>query len=199
MPSHSLSVDRSAISSSAGSVSGFPEEDLREGGPDNLGYFPARLGHPLEQGRYRIIRKSGWGQYSSVWLAKDKKYDRFVPLKILTCEATKAISGAEQRSDELQVLIKIMVARPLHHGFKHNLALYDSSEFKGPHGTHLCLVTEVLGFSLDYLRKNGDDGDCRHCESALSKEWQSRSSVASNIYTTSVVLFIQPNYILAPL
>ena len=85
--------------------------------------------------------------------------DHFVTLKILTCEATKAISGAEQRSDELQILTKIMVARPLHHGFKHSLALNDSFEFTRPHGTHLCLVTEVLGFSLDYLRKVRDDGD----------------------------------------
>lgn len=65
-PAHSSS------SSSAGSVSGFPEEDLRDGGRDNPGYFPARLGQPFEQARYVTVRKLGWGQYSSVWLAKDR-------------------------------------------------------------------------------------------------------------------------------
>jgi len=71
-----MSAEKSAHSSSAnsgGSVSGFPEEDLRQGGENNPGYFPARLGHPLEGGRFCIVRKLGWGQYSSVWLAKDKK------------------------------------------------------------------------------------------------------------------------------
>ncbi|THH14064.1 hypothetical protein EW146_g6225 [Bondarzewia mesenterica] len=156
-PAHSSSV------SSAGSVSGFPEEDLRQGGQDNPGYFPARLGHPLEQGRYCIVRKLGWGQYSSVWLAKDEKDNQFVALKILTCEATTALSasGAEHKSDELRILQKIAIAQPEHRGFKHNLALYDSFEFKGPHGDHQCLVTEVLGCSLDYMRKLEDDGDWR--------------------------------------
>ena len=68
----SNSAPHSSASSSAGSVSGFPEEDLREGGRDNPGYFAARLGQPLREGRYCIIRKLGWGQYSSVWLAKDR-------------------------------------------------------------------------------------------------------------------------------
>lgn len=68
----SSSPHSSSVSSSAGSLSGFPEEDLRAGGRDNPGYFPARLGQPLLQGRYCIVRKLGWGQYSSVWLAKDR-------------------------------------------------------------------------------------------------------------------------------
>ena len=68
----SESPAHSSSSSSAGSVSGFPEEDLREGGRNNPGYFPARLGQPLERGRYCTLRKLGWGQYSSVWLAKDR-------------------------------------------------------------------------------------------------------------------------------
>ncbi|EEB99838.1 hypothetical protein MPER_00383, partial [Moniliophthora perniciosa FA553] len=78
---------------------------------------------PLEDGRFCIVRKLGWGQNASVWLAKDRKVDRFVALKILTCESTKALqaSGAEQRSDELRMLQKI-AAQPSHRGFRHNLA-----------------------------------------------------------------------------
>lgn len=90
------------------------------------------------------------------------RLDRFAALKILTCESTKAsLPGNEQRSDELRILEKIAAAQLMHRGFKHNLALYDSFEFSGPHGVHRCLVTEVLGFSLDHLRKLNDDGDYR--------------------------------------
>lgn len=65
--------EHSSVASSAGSLSGFPEEDLRgPGSKSNPGYYPARLGQPLEGGRYIIVRKLGWGQYSSVWLARDR-------------------------------------------------------------------------------------------------------------------------------
>jgi len=89
--------------------------------------------------------------------------ERFVALKILTCEATSALekTGDEQRSDELRLLKKIASAQPKHRGFKHNVTLYDSFKFIGPHGKHICLVTEALSITLDYIRKLNDKGDRR--------------------------------------
>ncbi|KIJ53603.1 hypothetical protein M422DRAFT_73895 [Sphaerobolus stellatus SS14] len=138
-----------------GSLSGFPEEDLRSAGRNNVGYFPARLGQCFERGRYCIVRKLGWGQYSSVWLARDKDNDRFVALKILTCEATKA--KADNLSDELGLLQTISTSKPAHRGYRHTLLYYDTFIFKGPHGEHQCIVTEVLGFSLNYVRNMRED------------------------------------------
>jgi hypothetical protein len=60
--------------SSHGTLSGFPEEDLRVGGKRNVGYFPAWLGQTFLGGKYVVVRKLGWGQYSSVWLARDKEF-----------------------------------------------------------------------------------------------------------------------------
>ncbi|EED81523.1 predicted protein [Postia placenta Mad-698-R] len=151
----------SGKSSSAGSVSGFPEEDLRQGGHNNAGYFPARLGQVLDKGRYCIVRKLGYGQYSSVWLARDKGEDRFVSLKILTCEATKTLSGTSPLSDELGLLQKIADGDQGHPGFRHNIKYYGSFEFPGPHGKHHCVITEVLGYSLEYVRTLNPNGD-RH-------------------------------------
>ena len=70
----SHSPAHSSASNSAGSVSGFPEEGLREAGRENAGYFPVRLGQPFERGRYCKVRKlAGLGPVqSSVWLAKDR-------------------------------------------------------------------------------------------------------------------------------
>ncbi|KAH9912037.1 kinase-like domain-containing protein [Fomitopsis serialis] len=166
----STSPAHSSISSSAGSVSGFPEEDLREGGRDNPGYFAARLGQRLERGRYCIVRKLGWGQYSSVWLARDRGQDSFVALKILTCEATKALSaGPDQRSDEQRMLEKIANADHAHRGYRHNLAYLNAFDIRGTHGLHRCLVTEALGYGVDYIRKLRDDNDRRVAPSIVKR------------------------------
>ncbi|EED78181.1 predicted protein [Postia placenta Mad-698-R] len=123
--------------------------------------IPARLWQVLDKGRYCIVRKLGYGQYSSVWLARDKGEDRFVSLKILTCEATKALSGTSPLSDELGLLQKIADGDQGHPGFRHNIKYYGSFEFPGPHGKHHCVITEVLGYSLEYVRTLNPNGDRR--------------------------------------
>ena len=38
------------------------------------GYHPLRLGEYLRDGRYLVLRKLGYGSYSTVWLARDRVY-----------------------------------------------------------------------------------------------------------------------------
>ena len=46
------------------------------------GYHPVHLGEVLID-RYVIVQKLGWGQFSTVWLAKDMMYENtFVALKV---------------------------------------------------------------------------------------------------------------------
>jgi serine/threonine-protein kinase SRPK3 len=47
-----------------------PLENYRPGG-----YHPVGLGDTFDGGRFSVIRKLGWGQYSTVWLAKDATLD----------------------------------------------------------------------------------------------------------------------------
>jgi serine/threonine-protein kinase SRPK3 len=44
-----------------------------------------------------------------------------------------------------------------HPGAAHVLSLFDTFRFMGPLGEHLCLVTEVLGFDLNFFRKAQPD------------------------------------------
>ena len=37
------------------------------------GYHPITLGSFLADGRYKILHKLGWGGYSTVWAARDKR------------------------------------------------------------------------------------------------------------------------------
>lgn len=43
------------------------------------GYHPVTLGDTFHDGRYKIIHKVGWGGFSTVWLARDRKY--YTPFK----------------------------------------------------------------------------------------------------------------------
>jgi len=38
------------------------------------GYHPVHLGDSFAETRYTVVRKLGWGHFSTVWLAEDRKY-----------------------------------------------------------------------------------------------------------------------------
>jgi len=52
----------------------WPEEDFESTADECGGFYPVRLGETFEDGRFVITRKLGWGGFSSVWLARDRKY-----------------------------------------------------------------------------------------------------------------------------
>jgi serine/threonine-protein kinase SRPK3 len=37
------------------------------------GYHPVQIGDSFSDARYTVVRKLGWGHFSTVWLAKDAK------------------------------------------------------------------------------------------------------------------------------
>lgn len=51
------------------------------------GYHPIGLGDLLKDGRYKILHKLGWGGYSTVWAARDRRSCLSLPLG--RCEAYK--------------------------------------------------------------------------------------------------------------
>ncbi|KAL5634721.1 hypothetical protein ACGC1H_002682 [Rhizoctonia solani] len=139
---------------SLGFVYSYPEEDLSENGDAVQGYFRAWLGMQLHDGRYCIVRKLGWGAFSTVWLVRDFMLERYAALKIMTREATsKTESGVY---DEGAMLEKVASADPLHKGRRHLLEHHEEFKITGPHGLHQCIVTEVLGMSIQDLRHQND-------------------------------------------
>ena len=48
------------------------------------GYHPVQIGDSFSDGRYTVVRKLGWGHFSTVWLAKDQKSVRPLVLFIHT-------------------------------------------------------------------------------------------------------------------
>lgn len=90
------------------------------------------------------MRKLGWGHFSTVWLSRDNKNGKHVALKVVR----SAAHYTETAIDEIKLLNRIVQAQPEHPGRKHVVSLLDSFEHKGPNGTHVCMVFEVLGENL---------------------------------------------------
>ncbi|KAK4168748.1 kinase-like domain-containing protein [Cladorrhinum sp. PSN259] len=108
------------------------------------GYHPVTVGEKFKDGKYTVVRKLGWGHFSTVWLSRDNTTGKHVALKVVR----SAAHYTETAIDEIKLLNKIVQANPNHPGRKHVVSLLDSFEHKGPNGTHVCMVFEVLGENL---------------------------------------------------
>lgn len=119
-----------------------------------------------------MLRKLGWGHFSTVWLVMDHKYvqfrilasniedwmiivgtnnhlflyryDRPVALKIVK----SATHYSETAMDEIKLLEKVNTANRDAPGREFVVELVDSFKHRGPHGTHVCMGFEVLGPNL---------------------------------------------------
>ncbi|KAL2005140.1 hypothetical protein VTN00DRAFT_2990 [Thermoascus crustaceus] len=108
------------------------------------GYHPVTVGETYNNGRYVVVRKLGWGHFSTVWLSRDTTTGKHVALKVVR----SAAHYTETAIDEIKLLNRIVQANPSHPGRKHVVSLLDSFEHKGPNGVHVCMVFEVLGENL---------------------------------------------------
>lgn len=114
-------------------------QDYKEGG-----YHPAYIGETYKNGRYILVRKLGWGHFSTVWLAKDTINNIHVAMKIVR----SAQGYRETAVDEIKLLTKINMTDKDHPGHQYLIKLLDYFDHKGCNGTHICIVFEVLGESL---------------------------------------------------
>lgn len=121
------------------------------------GYHPVQIGDVYRSARheYQIVRKLGWGHFSTVWLARTAKTGAFVALKIVKSSP----NYHEAAEDEIQILKLLGNGAPedvLHsfkgdEGLNHIMKLHDNFEISGPHGSHICMVFEVLGENILHL------------------------------------------------
>lgn len=111
------------------------------------GYHRGYIGEAIgPDDRYVLLRKLGWGGYCTVWLANDRRNDRYVAIKIHKSRTEYSYAARK----ELKVLRRIQsVAKDSSHaGCSHVVELLDAFSHLGPHGLHVCLVFEPLNESL---------------------------------------------------
>ncbi|KAM6497980.1 Protein kinase-like domain containing protein [Amanita muscaria] len=109
------------------------------------GYLPIKVNDTFRNNRYRIVRKLGWGHFSTVWLVKDTQYvSRHSALKVVK----SAGRYAETARDEIMLLSRVQSFSPDHPGRCHIVSFTDSFTHQGPESTHICIVFEPLGENL---------------------------------------------------
>ncbi|KAL0572618.1 serine/threonine protein kinase, CMGC [Marasmius crinis-equi] len=151
--------DASSSCSSSTSVRSEEESDSEEDWEEYVkgGYHPVEIGDEFRDGRYTVVRKLGWGHFSTVWLARDNQIDRHVALKIVK----SASRYTETALDEIKLLERLNnpstphgnqdgpeIPPMAHPGRSHVISLLDHFIHKGQNGTHVCMVFEVLGENL---------------------------------------------------
>lgn len=135
-------------------------EDYKVGG-----YHPVHIGE-IYLNRYMVIQKLGWGHFSTVWLAKDMKFDTFVALKVQK-SSQHYLDAAYDEVEILQELEnfnnnpewersvreywnsqqeKIKGGISINHS--QVVQLLNSFIHHGPNGRHFCMVFEIMGVTL---------------------------------------------------
>nr|XP_019044529.1 CMGC/SRPK protein kinase [Kwoniella bestiolae CBS 10118]OCF23459.1 CMGC/SRPK protein kinase [Kwoniella bestiolae CBS 10118] len=167
-PSTSASAGNSLSASQASqatSVLTEDEEDLEDYRPG--GYHPVNIGDEFNNGRYMIVRKLGWGHFSTVWLARDDHTKRHVALKVVKSDG----HYTETALDEIQLLQRVVTSSQTHAGRCHVVGLVDNFRHTGPNGSHVCMVFEVLGENLlGLIKRYQHRGVPQHIVKQIAKQ-----------------------------
>lgn len=93
------------------------------------GYHPVRISE-IFNGKYYIIRKLGWGHFSTVWLSWDLHSKRFVALKVVK----SASHFTETALDEIKLLKCVRDSAPDDPYHDKVIQLLDDFKVVGPNG-----------------------------------------------------------------
>jgi serine/threonine protein kinase len=70
------------------------------------GYHPVQVGEEYKDGKYTVVRKLGWGHFSTVWLSRDNTAGKHVALKVVR----SAAHYTETALDEIKLLSPILLS-----------------------------------------------------------------------------------------
>jgi serine/threonine-protein kinase SRPK3 len=140
----------------------YSDEEESPGDYRHGGYHPVKIGDLFNDGQYQVISKLGWGHFSTVWLAIDTHktsgdLNYRVALKIVKSDGHYTNAAL----DEIRLLQTISREKdklPATDCDDHFpvVILLNNFWVKGPHGSHVCMVFEVLGDNLLTLIRRND-------------------------------------------
>ncbi|KAI3386367.1 hypothetical protein SNEBB_006000 [Seison nebaliae] len=112
--------------------------DYREGG-----YHLINIGD-LYNGHYVVLRKLGWGHFSTVWLCWDRSTQMCVAMKVVK----SAEHYTEAAMDEIKLLTSVRETDKEDPYRLKCVQLIDNFKINGKNGVHVAMVFEVLGCNL---------------------------------------------------
>ena len=133
------------------------------------GYHPVEIDDKLHHDRYRILHKLGYGSSATVWLALNEHYGRadapglrYVALKIMVADAPSGpAEGAVLRHlgppPQGWLDTFFWTRRSRHDDISSRefmTTLLDEFDILGPNGMHHCIITEVVGLTLEALKNS---------------------------------------------
>lgn len=108
------------------------------------GYLTVNKGDILHN-RYQMLHKLGWGEFSTVWLARDlspqNPQNTFVAVKVAKCHPNVTQSTQYEINLLKYICSSSKVTGPV-------TRLLDTFEHVGQFGVHLCMVMPVMGSNL---------------------------------------------------
>ncbi|RZF38076.1 hypothetical protein LSTR_LSTR006475 [Laodelphax striatellus] len=177
------------------------EEDEQEDSSDYCrgGYHPVKIGD-LFHSRYHVVRKLGWGHFSTVWLCWDLISKQFVALKVVK----SANHYTETALDEIK-LLKCVRESDVNDPFRDKVVrLLNDFKITGQNGTHVCMVFEVLGHNLLKLiiRSNYQGIPIENVKSIIRQVLQGLNYlhtkcaiIHTDIKPENILLCVEENYI----
>jgi len=100
------------------------------------GYHYVKIGESLCDGRYLVIRKIGWGTFSTVWLCLDQYLNKYVAIKIV--KSDKMIT--DSAVDEIKMLRIIENYSHIKDPFRNKVVkLLSHFKIRGINGYRKCL------------------------------------------------------------
>lgn len=117
------------------------------------GYCPIKIGDQFcsEVCRYKVLRKLGWGHFSTVWLALSLK-NEYVALKVVK----SGKNYSEAAVDEIKILKYLQSDQDassagLELCTEKFVALLDTFDITTAHGVHVAMVFELMGENILHL------------------------------------------------
>ncbi|XP_014904145.1 SRSF protein kinase 2-like [Poecilia latipinna] len=143
-------------------------EEQQENPPDYGigGYYRVEIGEIFVD-RYQVLKKLGWGHFSTVWLCWDMVTKRFVALKVVK----SAEMFTETALDEIKLLKCVRDSDPKDPKREKIVQLIDDFRISAPTGEHVCMVLEVLGHELlKWIVKSNYTGLPLPCVKSILKQ-----------------------------
>jgi serine/threonine-protein kinase SRPK3 len=108
-------------------------------------YHPIQIGDHFH-GRYRVVHKLGHGSYSTTWLARDERSNKYVAVKVCT---------ADSNPKEVEIISTLTRPHcsPVNNPGKTMVpSILDRLTIHGPNGNHVCYVAAPARASLSGVK-----------------------------------------------